>query len=294
LNLVSKPERRSPIGAEVQPTGGTPFRVWAPRAATVDVVVESGPGAPAAIPLEPEPNGYHAGFVSQAAVGTRYRFRLNGQGRYPDPASRYQPDGPHGSSQVVDPAAFAWRDAQWPGVSIEGQVIDEMHIETFAREGTWAAAQRELAACGVTVIEVMPVADFPDRFGWGYDGVGLFAPVWLYGQPNDFRRFVDDAHACGPDDSVLAAECLLLRFFDDADGDRLLVVNLGRDLHLNPAPEPLLAPPEGMRGQVLWSSEDPKYGGTGTPPLDSEENWRFPGHAAVALCPIPREPHKDA
>ncbi|OLN30729.1 Malto-oligosyltrehalose trehalohydrolase [Desulfovibrio sp. DV] len=150
--------------------------------------------------MTPQDDGYHAGLVPQAAAGVRYRYRLGGRDAFPDPASRFQPDGPHGPSQVVDPAAFVWRDGQWPGVGIEGQVIYEMHIGTFTQEGTWAAAGRELAelaACGVTVIELMPVADFPGRFGWGYDGVGLFAPVGIYGEPDDMRRFVDEAHSCG-------------------------------------------------------------------------------------------------
>ena len=150
--------------------------------------------------MAPQDDGYHAVLVPQAAAGVRYRYRLGGRDAFPDPASRFQPDGPHGPSQVVDPAAFVWRDGQWPGVGIEGQVIYEMHIGTFTQEGTWAAAGRELAelaACGVTVIELMPVADFPGRFGWGYDGVGLFAPVGIYGEPDDLRRFVDEAHSCG-------------------------------------------------------------------------------------------------
>jgi maltooligosyltrehalose trehalohydrolase len=92
----------------------------------------------------------------------------------------------------------------------------------------------------------------------------------------------------GVDGAVLAQECLLLRFFGQADDDRLLLVNFGCDVHLDPAPELLLAPPEGMTWQTLWSSEDPRYGGVGTPPLDSEDNWRIPGHAAVALCPVSR------
>jgi len=609
----------------VQPNGGTHFRVWALRPKKVEVVLEAGPGAPATVELKPQADGYFAGLVPHAAEGTRYRFRLDDTGHFPDPASRYQPDGPHGASQVVNPTGFAWNDSQWQGVGLEGQVLYEIHIGTFTREGSWKAAQRELAEladCGISVIEVMPVADFPGRFGWGYDGVGLFAPVWLYGSPYDFRRFVDEAHRAGlgvildvvynhlgpdgnylsqfspdyftskyenewgqainfdgrnagpvreffltnasywieefhidglrldatqqifdssprnivaeicehvrkaargrktiivaenepqntklmrspegggfgldalvnddfhhsgmvamtgrneayytdymgkpqefismvkygflyqgqrykwqkqrrgtpdlrllpakfvtyiqshdqiansgrgervqfmtspgrlkamtalmllapgtpmlfqgqefassspfyyfddhkpdlanlvregranflaqfrslatsemqpylvdpgnpftferckldfserernrhyydlhrdllrlrredpafsaqitggVDGAVLAAECLILRFFGEAGDDRLLLVNFGVDLHLDPAPEPLLAPPDGMTWQTLWSSEDPRYGGAGTPRLDSEDNWRIPGHAAIALHPI--------
>jgi maltooligosyltrehalose trehalohydrolase len=93
----------------------------------------------------------------------------------------------------------------------------------------------------------------------------------------------------GVDGAVLSDACLVLRFFGPAGTDRLLLVNFGMDLHLNPAPEPLLAPPDEMRWETLWSSEDPRYGGTGTPCLDSDDNWRIPGHAAVALYPISKE-----
>jgi maltooligosyltrehalose trehalohydrolase len=193
-------QRRYPIGAELQPNGGTHFRVWAPRPKKVELLLEAGPGAPATVQLKQQAEGYFAGLVPQAAEGTRYRFRLDGTGCFPDPVSRYQPDGPHGASQVVDPSGFGWNDSGWQGAGLEGQVIYEMHIGTFTREGTWRAAQRELAEladCGITVLEVMPVADFPGRFGWGYDGVGQFAPVRLYGEPDDFRRFVDAAHRAG-------------------------------------------------------------------------------------------------
>jgi maltooligosyltrehalose trehalohydrolase len=624
-------QRRYAIGAELQPAGGTHFRIWAPRPKKVEVVLEAGPGAPAIVQLKQQTDGYFAGLVPQAADGTCYRFRLDDAGSFPDPASRYQPGGPHGASQVVDPSRFKWNDRGWQGVGFKGQVIYEMHIGTFTQEGTWQAARQELAEladCGITVIEVMPVADFPGRFGWGYDGVGQFAPVWLYGNPDDFRCFVDEAHRfglgvildvvynhigpdgnylkmfstdyftdrykndwgecinfdgekAGPvrefyltnaaywieeyhidglrldatqdifdaspehiltaigkrvreaalgrktiivaenepqltklvrpiddggygldalwnddfhhsavvamtgrneafytdylgkpqefismvkygylyqgqrykwqkqrrgtpglrlppaqfvtylqnhdqianaargervqfmtspgrlramtalmllapgtpmlfqgqefaasspfyffadhppdlarlvrkgramllsqfrslatsemapylvdpanpatferckldfserernrssydmhrdllrlrcedpvfsaqtqggvDGAVLADACLMLRFFGDTGIDRLLLVNFGADLHLDPAPEPLLAPPEGMRWQTLWSSEDPRYGGTGTPDLDSEDNWRIPGHAAVALYPAPTEEEK--
>jgi maltooligosyltrehalose trehalohydrolase len=187
--------RRFPIGAEPSHEG-TSFRVWAPKRRSVEVVLESG----AAAPLAREDSGYFSGLVAAAAAGSLYRFRLDGAGAFPDPASRFQPGGPHGPSQVVDPASFPWSDAAWRGIALEGQVVYEMHIGTFTREGTWEAARREfaeLASAGITVLEVMPVADFPGRFGWGYDGVGLYAPVAIYGSPDDFRRFVDDAHGHG-------------------------------------------------------------------------------------------------
>jgi maltooligosyltrehalose trehalohydrolase len=187
--------RRVPIGAEVQHGGGVHFRVWAPRRKSVHVVMDRSDTA-----LSHEGNGYFSGTIPSAAAGTLYRYRLDGGDAFPDPASRFQPEGPHGPSQVVDPGGFPWRDSAWRGVSRHGQVLYEMHIGTFTREGTWQAACRELAALarlGVTLLEVMPVAEFPGRFGWGYDGVSLFAPAHIYGSPDDFRAFVDCAHAEG-------------------------------------------------------------------------------------------------
>jgi maltooligosyltrehalose trehalohydrolase len=178
--------------------GGVHFRVWAPARQRVEVVFE-GPAA-GTFPLTPEPDGYFSGVVREAGPGTLYRFRLDGEGPFPDPASRLQPRGPHGPSQVVDPAAFAWTDRAWKGVDAQRAVLYEMHVGTFTREGTWRAAAAELgelAALGITILEVMPVADFPGRFGWGYDGVGLFAPTRLYGEPDALRLFVDRAHAAG-------------------------------------------------------------------------------------------------
>ncbi len=192
--------RRLPIGAEPQGGGGVHFRVWAPAARRVEVVHETLNGSQL-VALVPEANGYHSGVVQGAAAGTRYRFRLDGGAKlYPDPASRFQPDGPHGGSLVVDPDAFEWTDAAWRGRALEGAVMYEMHIGTFTREGTWRAAIAQLprlAALGIDVLEVMPVAEFCGRFGWGYDGVDLFAPTRLYGGPDDMRAFVDRAHALG-------------------------------------------------------------------------------------------------
>lgn len=195
-------ERRWPIGAEVIP-GGVHFRVWAPRARKVELVVigveERKPAA--RISLTAEAGNYFAGAGSGMQDGALYGYYLNGEERlYPDPMSRFQPQGPHGPSQVVDPGSFRWTDAKWQGVELPGQVIYELHVGTFTPEGNWAAAAAqlaELANLGVTVVEVMPVADFPGSFGWGYDGVNMFAPTRLYGSPDDFRQFVDRAHALG-------------------------------------------------------------------------------------------------
>jgi maltooligosyltrehalose trehalohydrolase len=149
--------------------------------------------------LDAEAEGYFAGIVPSAMAGTRYRFRLDGSDPLlPDPASRYQPEGPHGPSQIIDPGTFEWTDRDWDGVSIPGQVIYEMHMGTFTREGTWRAASRYLrglSEIGITVLEMMPIAEFSGSFGWGYDGVDLFAPTHLYGTPDDLRAFIDTAHA---------------------------------------------------------------------------------------------------
>lgn len=193
--------REMSMGAEVLPSGGVRFRVWAPKRRSVEVVIEGGPGAGAApAALEAEGDGYFSGTVPIAASGTLYRYRLDGGEAFPDPASRFQPDGPHGPSEVIDPGAFAWTDGGRPGAGRAGQVIYEMHVGCFTPAGTWAAAAEELAELkrlGITLVEVMPIAEFPGDFGWGYDGVDLYAPTHLYGRPDDFRAFVDRAHAEG-------------------------------------------------------------------------------------------------
>jgi maltooligosyltrehalose trehalohydrolase len=189
--------RRFPIGAEYRQGEETHFRVWAPAARQVEVVIE-GAGTPAA--LKAERGGYFSGVVKQAEPGTRYRLRLDGQEAFPDPASRWQPDGPHGPSEVVDPAAFRWTDQAWRGLQPRGQVLYELHVGTYTPEGTYAAAEGHLPflkELGITAIELMPVNEFNGPFGWGYDGVGLFAPTRLYGPPDALRRFIDRAHATG-------------------------------------------------------------------------------------------------
>jgi maltooligosyltrehalose trehalohydrolase len=189
--------RRLPVGAEVMPGGGVAFRVWAPARQRVEVVIE---GAPEALALERGDDGYWSGSAPKVRSGARYRYRLDGDGPFPDPASRFQPDGPHGPSEVVDPMAYAWSDGAWNGARLEGQVVYELHLGTFSPEGTWNGARGRLEFLrdvGVTMIELMPVAAFPGSFGWGYDGVNLYAPHAGYGRPDDFRAFVDEAHRLG-------------------------------------------------------------------------------------------------
>jgi len=149
--------------------------------------------------LAPEEQGYFSGFIHEAKAGMHYKVRLD-QGTFPDPVSRFQPDGPHGVSRIVDPASFVWSDQDWRGPGTDCHVIYEMHVGTFTPEGTCRAAAEQLVALaelGITTVEMMPVADFPGRYGWGYDGVNLFAPTRLYGEPDDLRSFVDRAHTLG-------------------------------------------------------------------------------------------------
>ena len=189
--------RRLSAGVEVQ-DGCSQARVWAPACKTVDFVLDGAAGR-TVHPLDQEPDGFFSGTIP-AAAGARYWFRLDGDRLRPDPRSRFQPDGPHGPSEIVDPLDFDWTDAAWKGIDPAHQVIYEMHLGTYTTEGTWSAAAKqlpELAAFGITIIEVMPIADFSGRFGWGYDGVNLYAPTRLYGRPNDARAFVDRAHSLG-------------------------------------------------------------------------------------------------
>jgi maltooligosyltrehalose trehalohydrolase len=187
--------RRRSVGAEIV-DGGVSFRVWAPSHPQVSLVIEGKDFA-----LDRESNGYFSATIPNAAAGTRYRFRLGtSEKTYPDPASRFQPDGPHGDSVVIDPSAYRWQNPNWRGVSRKGLVVYEMHVGTFTPSGTFISAIDSLPRVvdlGVNLIEVMPLHEFPGRFGWGYDGVDLWAPTHLYGKPDDFRRFVDAAHRLG-------------------------------------------------------------------------------------------------
>lgn len=183
------------MGAEVLPEVGVRFRVWAPKARSVHVVVNGKLSK-----LNAEGEGYFTGIVADAGAGDDYSYQLDGGPPRPDPASRFQPDGPHGPSRVVDPGSYEWKDAGWQGISAAYPVIYELHVGTFSGPGTWAGAEEKLALLqdlGVDAVEVMPVAECPGAFNWGYDGVSLFSPGHNYGEPDDFRGFVDRAHALG-------------------------------------------------------------------------------------------------
>ena len=191
-------QRTMSIGAEAIPGGGAHFRLWAPAHSRVSVLLEGKPPAS----MEREGDGYWSCLIEDAARGDCYKFQLDGGEACPDPASRFQPDGPHGFSQIIDPTAYQWsaEESSWPGRTIEGQVLYELHIGTFTPAGTYEAAERELsrlADLGITVLEIMPLAQFAGRWGWGYDGVDMFAPHNAYGTPDELRHFIDTAHRKG-------------------------------------------------------------------------------------------------
>ena len=184
------------FGAELAKGGGTNFRLWAPGAQVVTLVL-----APdRQYLMQAAADGWHSLHVADAGAGTRYRFRLGDDLLVPDPASRSNPDDVHGASEVVDPQAYVWQDTDWVGRPWHEAVVYELHIGTFTPEGTFAAAQgklKDLATLGVTAIELMPLADAPGRRNWGYDGVLHFAPEASYGTPDALRALVDHAHSLG-------------------------------------------------------------------------------------------------
>jgi malto-oligosyltrehalose trehalohydrolase len=188
-----------PFGAEVRADGATRFRLWAPGARRVDVALGDAASS-AMLAMTAAEGGWFEAVARDAGAGTRYRFRIDGGLHVPDPASRSNPDDVHGPSMVVDPLAFEWADGAWRGRPWEEAVIYELHVGTFTPDGTFAAAMTkldDLAELGVTAIELMPVADFPGRRNWGYDGVLPYAPDAVYGAPDDLKRLVQAAHARG-------------------------------------------------------------------------------------------------
>lgn len=183
------------LGASLH-DGTASFRVWAPRCRRVDVVLEGGPARPMAAGAA----GEYALAVEGLSAGTRYMYRLDGERDRPDPVSRWQPEGVHGPSVIVDPTRFVWTDQGFPGHALADLVFYELHVGASTPSGTFEAViphLPELADLGVTAVELMPVSEFPGGRNWGYDGVHLFAPQSTYGGPRGLRRLVDACHAHG-------------------------------------------------------------------------------------------------
>ena len=187
-------------GAELQ-REGVVFRTWATAKKNVSVVVlGDNENIVREIPMEREPSGYYRAIDSASSPATLYKYRLDGQ-LVPDIASRFQPKGVHGPSQVVaDGRSFRWSDSGWKATALHELVIYELHVGTFTQEGTFeaiAARFEHLKGIGVNAIELMPIADFAGDRNWGYDGVLIYAPSRAYGKPDDLRTLVNAAHEAG-------------------------------------------------------------------------------------------------
>lgn len=201
--------RRFPVGAEILPDRtGVHFRLWAPDQERVELVFTAdhlsgsvSEELPSSVSMQKEASGYFSLLLPNISQGLLYGFKLGDSKHcYPDPASRFQPQGVDGFSKIIDYRDYKWSDSDWKGIPNDGRVIYEMHAGTFTPEGSWEAASKELselASLGITVIELLPVAEFEGRFNWGYDGIFQFAPSHCYGTPDDLRAFIDRAHQCG-------------------------------------------------------------------------------------------------
>ncbi|MBV8736235.1 MAG: hypothetical protein JO007_03070, partial [Alphaproteobacteria bacterium] len=187
---------RTPFGAEVD-RDGVRFRLWAPRAARVSLHLEVDPAVE--LPMERKTDGTFILTTAVAQPGTRYRYLVDGN-RYPDPASRRQPNGVHGPSEVVDPLAYDWSDQHWPGRPWEQSVLYELHLGTFSESGDFVGALGHLdylCRLGITAVELMPIAEFPGGRNWGYDGTFPYAPSSRYGRPEELKSLIEACHARG-------------------------------------------------------------------------------------------------
>lgn len=185
------------FGAEVLSAGGVRFSLWAPSASTVELCLEVDDHGKI-FAMQQYPEGWYGLETRAASPGSLYRYRIDGELLVPDPASRFQPDDIHGNSEVVDPAAYIWQDSGWQGRPWQEAVVYELHVGSFTPAGNFNAVEKKLdylADLGITCIELMPVADFPGRRNWGYDGAFPFAPDAAYGRPEDLKKLIDAAHA---------------------------------------------------------------------------------------------------
>ncbi|HEY4660446.1 MAG TPA: malto-oligosyltrehalose trehalohydrolase [Terriglobales bacterium] len=189
-----KCKHEMPFGAELRDDGTARFRLWAPKASSVAVQFKN---LERALPLSRGDEGWFE-LTTEARAGAKYSFKIDDAQLVPDPASRFQPSGVHGPSELIDPLNYAWQDSNWKGRRWDEAVIYELHVGTFSGEGTFAGVERKLdylVDLGVTAVELMPLASFPGERNWGYDGVLLYAPARPYGRPDDLKRLIDAAHA---------------------------------------------------------------------------------------------------
>lgn len=181
------------FGATVE-KNGVSFRLWAPGAQRVEVML------PAPHEMRSADDGWFSAHVQAARPGSRYQFRIDGGLLVPDPASQFQPDDIFGPSEVLDHEVYRWRATDWHGRSWNETVFLEAHVGTFTSDGTYRAMIDKLdhlVATGITALELMPLADFPGRRNWGYDGVLWYAPDSAYGRPDDLKMLIDEAHLRG-------------------------------------------------------------------------------------------------
>jgi malto-oligosyltrehalose trehalohydrolase len=191
-----KRRHEMPFGAEFRDDGTIRFRLWAPAVASVGLCLVDPDDRE--VEMQAIGGGWFELVSHDARPCSRYTFRINGTENVPDPASRFQPSGVHGPSEVIDPKAFSWQDENWKGRPWDEAVVYELHVGTFTAEGTFAAAEAKLdylSNLGVNAVEIMPVSTFPGQRNWGYDGVLPYAPAGTYGRPDDLKHFIDAAHA---------------------------------------------------------------------------------------------------
>ena len=188
-----KHQHKMPFGAEILDDAAVRFRLWAPRVQSLAVELPS-----KSLPMSALDDGWFECITREAGPGTRYQFTVDRRDKVPDPASRYQPSGVHGPSEVIHPEAFEWRQNNWHGRPWEETILYELHLGSFSPEGTFAGAERKLdylAELGITAIELMPLSSFPGQRNWGYDGVLPYAPAAVYGRPDELKHLIDSAHS---------------------------------------------------------------------------------------------------
>jgi maltooligosyltrehalose trehalohydrolase len=198
FNFMGNSDSIPPLGATPLPEKGWRFVVWAPAAKQLSIHIVGDNDR--VVPMQKSDSGYFETTIKTLQSDAQYLYRFDDGHEFPDPASRFQPEGVHGPSQVMDLNDFKWTDSSWRGLELDRSVIYELHVGTYTPEGTFEALIPHLASLrelGITTIELMPVAQFPGNRNWGYDGVQPFAAQNSYGGPRGLQKLVDAAHAQG-------------------------------------------------------------------------------------------------